>query len=126
MLINWLLLYSAVLCCRADSLPSCLPRVSSNNFGFIYYIYGGGGGGRDLGKSIDYLLIFVSEWTTVKYVFVATKQVFCRDKYVCFFFFAFFFFAFLSHDKTFVAASILLLRQKTCFVATKTCLSLQK
>ena len=23
---------------------------------------GGGGGGGDLGKSIDYLLIFVSEW----------------------------------------------------------------
>ena len=38
---------------------------------------GGGGGGSmiDLEKSIDYLLIFVSEWTNV-------KDVFCRDKHV--------------------------------------------
>ena len=30
------------------------------------------------------------------------------------------------HDKSFVAASLLLSRQKTCFVATNTCLSRQK
>ena len=54
-------------------------------------------------------------------IFVATKHVFCRDKSIlvatntC-----------LSsqniltrHDKSFVAASILLSRQQTCFVATK-------
>ena len=63
-----------------------------------------------------------------KHVFVATKYVFCRDKsmlgatkllsrenYVCR----------RETRVAFVTTSILLLRQKTCFVATKLCLSRQ-
>ena len=41
--------------------------------------------------------------------FVVTK-IFCHDKHNCF------------HNQTFVTTSILLLRQKMCFVATNTCL----
>ena len=66
-------------------------------------------------------------------IFVVTKHVFCRDKsmlaatklrlsrQLCLFFT--FVATNISCDKSFVATSILLSRQKTCFVATNTCLS---
>ena len=62
-------------------------------------------------------IIFVA--TKKKKMFVATKHVFCHDKSKLVA-------TKLLSRQIFVAIKILLSRQKTCFVATNTCLSRQK